>query len=176
MTYSWRQDCKNKERFLNKYAWSLPEITLTGLSPLNPLNKGTAYPILYTTTKLSMPIFAKTKSGIHTNLDELSFFTVFALPNASRIGFACSNCCSSSPYAQWNIIIVLNTLYLMLYSSSFTSQLCITTTVDQLTSNTGHNTHISTNTNSDKEQRGKTDITSQVVGNMQEMCTKHLLH
>lgn len=35
-----------------------------------------------------------------TNLDELSFFTVLALPNASRIGFACNNCCSNSPCAK----------------------------------------------------------------------------
>lgn len=34
---------------------------------------------------------------ILTNRDELSFFTVFALPNASKIGFACRSCCSSSP-------------------------------------------------------------------------------
>lgn len=33
-----------------------------------------------------------------TKRDELSFFTVLALPNASRIGLACNNCCSSSPY------------------------------------------------------------------------------
>jgi len=37
----------------------------------------------------------------HTNLDELSFFTVFALPKASRIGLACSSCCSSSPCTQF---------------------------------------------------------------------------
>ena len=43
---------------------------------------------------------------IHTNLDELSFFTVFALPNASRIGFASSNCCSSSPYIQHTSLLL----------------------------------------------------------------------
>jgi len=43
---------------------------------------------------------------IHTNLDELSFLTVFALPNASRIGFACSNCCSNSPYTHETTDIV----------------------------------------------------------------------
>lgn len=32
-----------------------------------------------------------------TNLEELSFLTVLALPKASRMGFACSNCLSSSP-------------------------------------------------------------------------------
>ncbi|KAH9417106.1 hypothetical protein DERP_015316 [Dermatophagoides pteronyssinus] len=32
-----------------------------------------------------------------TNRDELSFLTVLALPNASRIGLACKSCCSSSP-------------------------------------------------------------------------------
>lgn len=32
-----------------------------------------------------------------TNLEELSFLTVFALPKASRMGFACSSCFSSSP-------------------------------------------------------------------------------
>lgn len=35
-------------------------------------------------------------SGL-TNLEELSFLTVLALPKASRMGFACSNCLSSSP-------------------------------------------------------------------------------
>lgn len=33
-----------------------------------------------------------------TNLEELSFLTVLALPKASRIGLACSSCLSSSPY------------------------------------------------------------------------------
>lgn len=33
-----------------------------------------------------------------TNREELSFFTVFAFPNASRIGLAWRSCCSSSPY------------------------------------------------------------------------------
>jgi len=33
-----------------------------------------------------------------TNLDELSFLTVFAFPKASRIGFAFKSCCSSSPF------------------------------------------------------------------------------
>lgn len=37
---------------------------------------------------------------ILTNLDELSFLTVFALPKASRMGFACSSCCSNSPYKE----------------------------------------------------------------------------
>ena len=32
-----------------------------------------------------------------TNLEELSFLTVLALPKASRIGLALSSCCSSSP-------------------------------------------------------------------------------
>lgn len=32
-----------------------------------------------------------------TKRDELSFFTVLALPNASSIGLACKSCCSSSP-------------------------------------------------------------------------------
>ena len=32
-----------------------------------------------------------------TNREELSFFTVFALPNASNIGLAWSSCCSNSP-------------------------------------------------------------------------------
>lgn len=34
---------------------------------------------------------------ILTNLEELSFFTVLAFPKASRMGFAWSNCLSSSP-------------------------------------------------------------------------------
>lgn len=47
-----------------------------------------------------------------TNLDELSFLTVLALPNASKIGFACNNCCSNPPY-KWEIclnkfVILLN--------------------------------------------------------------------
>lgn len=33
-----------------------------------------------------------------TNRDELSFLMVFAFPKASRMGFACSSCFSSSPY------------------------------------------------------------------------------
>lgn len=33
-----------------------------------------------------------------TNLEELSFLTVFALPKASRMGLACSSCLSSSPW------------------------------------------------------------------------------
>jgi len=33
---------------------------------------------------------------MHTNLDELSFLTVFALPNASSTGFVNNNCSSSS--------------------------------------------------------------------------------
>ena len=32
-----------------------------------------------------------------TNLEELSFLTVFALPKASRIGLAFNSCCSNSP-------------------------------------------------------------------------------
>lgn len=33
-----------------------------------------------------------------TNREELSFLMVFAFPKASRMGFACSSCFSSSPY------------------------------------------------------------------------------
>lgn len=49
-----------------------------------------------------------------TNLEELSFLTVFALPKASRMGLACSSCFSSSPYqtkhssrtpVNWNYIM-----------------------------------------------------------------------
>lgn len=36
-------------------------------------------------------------SGCLTNLEELSFLTVLALPKASRMGFACSSCFSNSP-------------------------------------------------------------------------------
>ena len=32
-----------------------------------------------------------------TKREELSFLTVLALPNASRIGLAFNNCCSNSP-------------------------------------------------------------------------------
>ena len=35
-----------------------------------------------------------------TKRDELSFLTVLALPKASKIGLAWSNCCSSSPYKK----------------------------------------------------------------------------
>jgi hypothetical protein len=46
--------------------------------------------------RISERIARKTAKEL-TNLDELSFFTVLALPKASRMGFACNNCCSSSP-------------------------------------------------------------------------------
>ena len=39
-----------------------------------------------------------TKTPHLTNLEELSFLTVFALPKASRMGLACSSCLSSSPW------------------------------------------------------------------------------
>lgn len=37
-----------------------------------------------------------------TNLEELSFLTVFALPKASRMGLACSSCFSNSPWDTHN--------------------------------------------------------------------------
>jgi len=39
----------------------------------------------------------KQRSKQLTKREELSFLTVLALPKASRMGFACSSCCSSSP-------------------------------------------------------------------------------
>ncbi len=45
--------------------------------------------------------------GLHvflTNLEELSFLTVFAFPKASRMGFACSSCFSSSPWRRGHSI------------------------------------------------------------------------
>lgn len=47
-------------------------------------------------------------TAVLTNLDELSFFTVLALPKASRMGFACSSCASNSPCEpQYNIKILV---------------------------------------------------------------------
>jgi hypothetical protein len=47
---------------------------------------------------------------ILTNLEELSFLTVLALPKASNMGLACSNCCSNSPYKMYkNTTLTINT-------------------------------------------------------------------
>lgn len=43
---------------------------------------------------------------ILTKRDELSFFTVFAFPNDSRIGLACKSCRSNSPYQKKSLLFV----------------------------------------------------------------------
>ena len=54
-----------------------------------------------------------------TNLEELSFLTVFALPKASRMGFACSSCFSSSPWwKETNQSSKLKTLIVLCHDSA----------------------------------------------------------
>ncbi len=55
---------------------------------------------------------------ILTNLDELSFFTVFAFPNASKMGLAWSNCCSNSPCWWENQELFIDHLLTIYYTWS----------------------------------------------------------
>lgn len=60
-----------------------------------------------------------------TNLDELSFLTVLAFPKASRIGFACSNCCSSSPCKnKQNTFSLIQILFHLLIKQELSKKMC----------------------------------------------------
>ena len=53
--------------------------------------------IKWSTTSIFDTLFNTVILSVLTNLEELSFLTVFAFPKASNIGLACNNCCSNSP-------------------------------------------------------------------------------